>query len=129
MKARGRNRDALFVIFAVTGGAWAWTLQLWLSWIVGEPLCFVELGGWTLTAPAGAALWLGIGLATGSLAAAGLVASYRLWRGSGGEGMAEEPGRDGPRRFLAYVGLLLNGLFLLTIVTGTTSPLWLRACI
>lgn len=126
--ARGRNRDALFVIFAVTGGAWAWTLQLWLSWIVGEPLCFVQLGGWTLTAPAGAALWLGIGLATGALAGAALVASYRLWRGSDGGGMGEESGRGGPRRFLAYVGLLLNGLFLLTIAMGTTSPLWLRAC-
>lgn len=129
MRARGRSRDALLVIFAVTGGAWAWTLQLWLSWIVGEPLCFAELGGWTLTAPAGAALWLGIGLATGALAAAALVASYALWRRSGGEGVAAQPGRDGRRRFLAYLGLLLNGLFLLTIVMGTTSPLWLPACV
>ncbi|HUG48689.1 MAG TPA: hypothetical protein VMP67_09775 [Candidatus Limnocylindria bacterium] len=128
MKAAGRRRDTLPLIFAVTGGAWAWTLQLWLSWIVGEPLCFLQLGDRTLGAAPGALLWVAIGLGTGALAGAALVASYRLWRGEGGQSVTDEPGNGGPRRFLAYTGLVLNVLFLLAIAMGTTSPLWLPAC-
>lgn len=129
MKAAGGGRATLPLIFAVTGGAWAWTLQLWLSWIVGEPLCFVRLGEWAPGATAGAVLWVAIGLGTGALAGAALVAAYRLWRGEGGQAVTNEPGNDGPRRFLAYTGLVLNVVFLLAITMGTTAPLWLPACV
>ncbi|CAN5854256.1 hypothetical protein BH24CHL6_BH24CHL6_14890 [soil metagenome] len=129
MKLAERNRDALLIIFAVTGGAWAWTLQLWLSWILGEPLCFAQAGEFTLAGLGSRALWVGIGIGTGALAVAALLASYRLWRRAGGERPLEEPSGSGARRFLAYTGLVLNLLFLATIALGTTSPLWLAPCI
>jgi hypothetical protein len=129
MNLAARNREALLIIFAVTGGAWAWTLQLWLSWILGEPLCFVQAGEFTLAGLGSSALWVAIGVGTGALALAALLASYRLWRRAGGEQALEEPSGSGVRRFLAYTGLVLNGLFLLTIVMGVTSPLWLAPCV
>ena len=121
-------RDTLLLIFAVTGGAWAWTIQLWLSWTLGEPACFLADGEIRLMGLDGAALWLLIGLATGAVALAGLVASYRMWRGAGGRSLAEDPSINGPRRFLVYLGLVLNALFLLTIIMGMTSPLFLAPC-
>ena len=131
-RSRGRNTDALLVIFAVTGGAWAWTLQLWLSWSLGDPLCFLEDGELAVASLGGGALWVGIGLAAGVVAFAALVVSYRMWRGGAGTEPKHEPdesGGGGPRRFLAYTGLALNGLFLLAILMGTTAPIWLRPCV
>jgi hypothetical protein len=124
-----RTRDTLLVTFAVTGGAWAWTFQLWLAWILGEPLCFLQPGEFTLLGLGSAALWVAIGVATGAVALAALVASWRLWRRAGGRDPREEPSLHGPRRFLVYTGLVLNAMFLLTIVMGATSPLWLPPCV
>ncbi len=128
MNVSERTRDTLALIFAVTGGAWAWTLQLWLSWVLGEPACFIADGEPGLAGLGGAALWVVVGVGTAALALAALVASLRMWRNSGGETLVEEPSRGGPRRFLLYVGVVLNTLMLLTIVMGVTSPLWLAPC-
>lgn len=127
-RQRERTRDTLVLIFAISGGASAWTLQLWLSWVVGDPVCFIEGLAADLAGMTGALVWLGIGVATGGLALAALVVSIRLWRGSRGDGLAEEPSPDGPRRFLLYVALMLNSVLLLTIVMGLTAPLFLEAC-
>jgi hypothetical protein len=124
-----RARDTAALIFAVTGGAWAWTLQLWLSWIVGEPACFLAGDELRVVGVGSQALWVLIGVATGALALAALIASYRIWRAAGGQELGEEPSGGGPRRFLVYVGLVLNALFLLTIIMGVTSPLFLAPCI
>jgi len=127
VRAHGRNRDALFVIFAVTGGAWAWTLQLWLSWILAEPLCFLQPSGFRLAGLDSNALWILIGLATGALTLTALLASFGLWRDTRESATADAPASR-RRRFLSYVGLVLNALFLVTIVMGATSPLFLEPC-
>jgi hypothetical protein len=124
-----RTRDTLLVVFAVTGGAFAWTFQLWLAWILGEPLCLLQPGEFVLLGLGSAALWVAIGLVSGAIALAALVASWRQWRSAGGRELREEPALHGPRRFLVYTGLVLNALFLLTIVLGTTAPLWLTPCV
>ncbi|MDQ3937266.1 MAG: hypothetical protein M3253_01140 [Chloroflexota bacterium] len=129
MKSSQRSRDTLTVLFALTGGAWAWTAQLWLGWLLGEPACYLQPGDFSLLGFDSSFLWLLIGGATGALALAALFVSYRLWRRAGGRSALEEPSIDGPRRFLVYSGLVLNLLFVLTIVMGASAPLFQQACI
>ena len=112
------RRDVLLAL-AATGGAVAWTLQLWLSWLMADLGCHAQPGEWALLGVGVAGWWLLIGIATGLLAAGASWLAYRLWR------TGPEPGG---RRFVAGAGLALNLLLLGTIALGATSPLFLGAC-
>jgi hypothetical protein len=125
---RSTRRD-LLLLFAATGGALAWTVQLWLGWLVDDLGCRVQPGEFVLLGLGTAGLWILIGLATGLLALAASWVAWRLMR-------VDQPVRDveiagdahGARRFVATAGLALNLLLLGTIALGTTSPLFVPPC-
>lgn len=108
------------LFLAVFGGAVAWSLQLVVSYLVvglacrpGQPLLRIDDGLLTATL-------LAVSVATAAAAAGSAVLAVRIWRRADGD----EPGRRG----LAFVGLLLDLLFLATIVVGASAPFVLPAC-
>jgi hypothetical protein len=114
-----RLRDDLLLWLAAGGGALAWTLQLWLNWLLADLGCRLQPDEFTLLGIGTTGWWLIIGLATGVLAAVAAIAAYRLMR---------RHTVNGPRRFVAAAGLVLNLLLLGTIVMGATSPIFVPPC-
>lgn len=109
---------------AVFGGAIAWSLHLLLSYLVvglacrpRQPLLPADDGLVT-------GILLGVSVAAALGAAASAVLAARLWRRADGR----EPGARGSRRGMAFVGLLLNLVFLTTIVVGASAAFVLPAC-
>lgn len=108
------------LFLAVFGGAVAWSLHLAVSYLVvglacrpGQPLLPADDGLIT-------AILLVVSVATAAAAAGSAVLAVRVWRGAG----ANETGRRG----IAFVGLLLDLVFLATIVMGASAPFVLPAC-
>lgn len=108
------------LFLAVFGGAIAWSLQLVLSYLViglacrsGQPLLPVDDGLIT-------AILFAVSVATAAAAAGSAVLAVRIWR----RGDGDERGRRG----IAFVGLLLDLVFLATIVVGASAPFVLPAC-
>ena len=108
------------LFLAVFGGAVAWSLQLVISYVVvglacrpGEPLPRVDDGLITAILPA-------VSVATAAVAAGSAVLAVRIWRRADGD----EPDRRG----IAFVGLLLDLVFLATIVVAASAPFVLPAC-
>jgi hypothetical protein len=110
-------------------GVVIWSLHLIISYALVSLACErgllqANLGAFAL------ARWITIGLTVIAAAAvfyAGLVA-YRNWRHLRRTHLAngEEPG--GRFRFMAWLGVLLNGLFLLAIVVALFPLLFLPLC-
>lgn len=123
--ARDGRLDVLWLLFAFTGGAWAWTFQLWLGWALGEPACLLQPGEFTLLGVGGRVLWFLLGILTAGVALLALLVSYRRWRAAGAKGRSSSE----PRRFLLLTGLVLNAIFLGTIIMGATSPFFLAPCV
>jgi hypothetical protein len=117
------SRRDLVLALAATGGALAWTVQLWLSWLIADLGCFAQPGEWTLLGLGVMGWWLVIGLVTGAMAIGATWLAYRLWSRRPDDGRPE-----GGRRFVAGAGLALNLLLVATIALGATSPLLLPPC-
>ena len=113
-----RLRDDLLLWLAASGGAVAWTLQLWLNWLIDDLGCRLQPGEFTLLGLGTADWWLLIGLATGALALVATAITFRLMR--------RYP--SGPRRFIATAGLTLNLLLLGTIAMGASSAFFVAPC-
>lgn len=108
------------LFLAVFGGAIAWSLHLALSYLVvglacrpGQPLLPADDGPITV-------ILLVVSVATAAAAAGSALLAVRIWRHAD----AGEPGRRG----IAFVGLLLDLVFLATIVMGASAPFVLPAC-
>ncbi|MDP8905560.1 MAG: hypothetical protein M3N29_09680 [Chloroflexota bacterium] len=125
MKTTGHGRDNLALAFAVTGGAVAWSLQVWLAWLLADLGCRLQPGDFTVAGLGTGGLWLLVGLATGVLALAALWAAWRLIRGRHCE---DDHASGGARRFLAACAVVLNALLVATIALGTTAPVFVPAC-
>lgn len=117
--------------FAVLGGAGAWSLHLVVGWGLEEIACGTGSAGQDLLG-IGLVPWLaGTHLVLAAVAASALALSWRFWRRAerardGGD--ADEPPL-GRVAFMALFGLLSNGLFLLIIVYGIVSLLFLGPCL
>lgn len=119
----------LVLWFAVLGGAGAWSLHLVVGWGLEEIACGSGSVGSDILG-IGLVAWLtAITIVLGAVTVAALLLSWRLWRQAGRpiHGDADPPvGRAG---FMALYGLLSNGLFLLMIVFGGVSLLFLGPCL
>lgn len=126
MLGLGRSaRDDLLLLFAATGGALAWTAQLWLGWLLDDLGCRLQPGQFHLFGVGMPVLWLLIGVVTGAVALAATLVAWRLTR----QGRAADAG--GPqrsRRFVAATALALNLLLVGTILLGASAPLIVPPC-
>lgn len=122
----GRRRVSLgILLFALFGGALAWTGHLLVSYFLVALGCNLGWGDGLFLAVLGATTVVFAGLA----AAAALVA-YRRWRevrnaGALDEGLSEDGSRAG---VFLLMGLVLDALFCATIVLAGLPPLFLPAC-
>lgn len=123
-RGRSLHQDVL-LLFAATGGALAWTLQLWLGWLIADLGCRVQLGEFELLGIGTAGLWLLIGAVTGAVA---LAAAWVAWRLARTEHADEQRRPHGARRFIAATALSLNLLLVGTIALGTSAPLFVPPC-
>jgi hypothetical protein len=118
--------------FIFLGGAAAWVLHLVLAYVIVEIACQSNrldgiLFGLPMADVFGYALTLLAGL---TALVAGLLAYGRLADDPRVEPI-DDPGAHeviGRRRFMTYVGLLMNGLFLIAILAGGLPFLFLRSC-
>jgi hypothetical protein len=123
------RRGDLLLLFAATGGAVAWTLQLWLGWLIDDLGCRLQPGEFVLLGIGTAGWWLVIGLASGLVAVAACWVAWRLMHAPGnGVAARGEDRAQGGRRFIAATALALNLLLVGTIVLGATSPLFVPPC-
>jgi len=118
--------------FALLGGGAAWALHLVIGYALVEIACHSDrLAGTTFGLGTGHALGLALTVvaAVTALGAAGVA-----WA-MAGDGIPMDPVDDagapealGRRRFIAYVGVVMNGLFLLAIVLAGLPFLFLSMC-
>lgn len=118
--------------FGLLGGALAWFFHHAVGYFVIEVHCHSErLVGAVLGLDASLFLELVLTvLAAGVAVAAGLTA-LKHWPGGSVLGGTEEPGAPehaSRTRFNSAVGVGLNALFLLAILTGASAFLFLRPC-
>jgi hypothetical protein len=118
--------------FVLLGGAAAWVLHLVLAYGIVEIACQSDrLDGVLLGLPMADFFGYALTLLAGLTAlAAGLLAYGRLVEDPRVDPV-DDPGAHevfGRRRFMTYVGLLMNGLFLVAILAGGLPFLFLRAC-
>jgi hypothetical protein len=118
--------------FIFLGGAAAWVLHLVLAYAIAEVACQTDrLDGVLLGMPMADVFGYALTLLAGLTAlAAGVLAYGRLAEDPRGDPV-DDPGAHevlGRRRFMTYVGLLMNGLFLIAILAGGLPFLYLRSC-
>ena len=118
--------------YALLGGGAAWAAQLVVGYVLTEIACHTDrLAGTTL----GLGNVHALGLALTVIAAVvAFGAASVAWAMAGGP-IPSDPVDDvgapealGRRRFIAYVGVVMNGLFLLAIVMGGLPFVFLSAC-
>lgn len=111
-------------------GVVSWSLHLLISYALVSLACE---RGLLVRATIGAVpliYWVVIGLTVIAAAAvlyAGIVA-YRNWRRLQQTHLANEEAPGGRFRFMAWMGVLLNGIFLLAIVVSIFPTLFLPLC-
>ncbi len=115
------------LIVAVFGGAVAWSLHLVLSYLVVGLACrpsepVLPAGGGLITA-----ILLALSIATAAATVGAAIIAARIWRDGDGDDDGEA-GRSRGRRGLGFVGLLLNLVFLVTIVLGASAAFVLPTC-
>ena len=128
--------------YSLTGGLVAWAVHLLVSYVLADLGCVAETD----------ALWLGRHLLTigAVVAAAATLVAARPWAGqtavpatrllpSAGTDTASLAGgltqlahdvavHEPERRFLAYVALVVNAIFLFAVVLAGTTSLFLPPC-
>lgn len=109
---------------AVFGGAIAWSLHLVLSYLVVGLACRPE--GPLLPAGGGVttAILLALSVVAAAAALGATIMALRIWRQARGG----EPGPDRGRRGIAFVGLLLDLVFLAAIVFGASAAFVVPTC-
>ena len=118
--------------FAFLGGAAAWAIHLVVAYVIVEIACRTDrLDGAIL----GLATAHALGLALTFVAAVAAFGAAAVAWSMTKDGMPMDPvdasgapEAIGRRRFMSYAGVVMNGLFLLAIVMGGLSFLFLRAC-
>lgn len=118
--------------FAFLGGAAAWVLQFVVIYSISEIGCQTErLDVVLLGLPGPAFFAFALTLLAGLTAVAAAVMSFRAFPNGvradpvDGTGAHETPGR---RRFMAYAGVIMNGMFLITILATGLPFMFLRSC-
>jgi hypothetical protein len=118
--------------FVFLGGAGAWVLHLVVAYGITEVACKTDrLDGVVLGLPVADAFGVALTLIAGLTALAAALLAYRRLALDGRVDPVDDPGAHevfGRRRFMTYVGLLMNGLFLVAILAGGLPFLFLRAC-
>ncbi len=120
--ARTAEREAPASILSLTTGLLAGPL----AWLVLFGLKFV-LVPWMCTAATNWPLYI-LTLAGAAVAAGGCAIAWKDWRASGREWPDEEDGVVPRSRFVAALGALLSGFFVLVIVAQGITDVILGAC-
>lgn len=118
--------------FAFLGGAGAWVLHLVIAYAISEIACRSDrLAGTALGMPLSDVFGLTVTLLAGLTAIGAGAVAYAYVAADPRIDPIDETGAlesVGRRRFMGYVGLLMNGVFLLAILAGGLPFLYLRAC-
>lgn len=121
------------VAFAITAAPSAWILQLLLSAGLAAHACYPH--DVPLSQPLWNHLTTIIAMVDGCafvVAAAGGITSWRFWQltrhEQPGQAMQLSGGGEGRARFLAMVGMMTSGLFLLAIVFAASNLAAVPAC-
>lgn len=118
--------------YALLGGSAAWALHLVVGYALVEIACRSErLAGVTLGIGTPHAAGLALTLVAALVALGALGTAWAM----AGDGVPMDPVDEagapealGRRRFIAYVGVVMNGLFLLAIVMAGLAFLFLTMC-
>lgn len=118
--------------YALLGGGAAWALHLVFAYLLVEIACHSErLAGTILGMGTGHAAGLALTLVAALIAIGAIGVAWAM----AGDGVPIDPVDDpgapevlGRRRFIAYVGVVMNGLFLLAIVLAGLAFLFLNMC-
>ena len=118
--------------FAFLGGAAAWALHLVIAYALVEVACRSDrLAGSLLGLDTAHALGLALTLVAAVTAFGAASVAWSMTKDGIPLDPVDQTGAPeaiGRRRFMAYAGVVMNGLFLLAIVMGGLPFLVLRAC-
>lgn len=137
---RGRRPEARPPGFFATVGPWygflgggvAWVIHLALAYVLVEIACKsdrLDVAWWGVPATTLLGLAITVWAALAALGAA-LTASARFAEDGRFDPVDDTGAHEvlGRRRFMAYVGIAMNGLFVIAILAGGLPFVFLRAC-
>ena len=118
--------------FAFLGGAAAWVLHLTVAYVIAEIGCQSQrLDVRLLGIPGPDFFGFALTLLAGATAVGAAVTAFRLYPGEATGDPVDEPGAResiGRDRFMAYAGLIMNGIFLVAILAGGLPFMFLQSC-
>ena len=118
--------------FAFLGGAAAWILHLTVGYSLSEIACGSERLDLTLLGlPGPEFLGYALTLLAGLTAVAAAITAFTYFPDGVRDDPVDAPGALevlGRRRFMAYAGLIMNGIFLIAILAGGLPFMFLRTC-
>jgi hypothetical protein len=118
--------------FAFLGGAAAWALHLVVVYAIVEIACGSDRLATTLLGfPARDVLGFAATLVAALTAFAAAITAYGTFPGGVEADPVDDTGAPegvGRQRFMAYVGIVMNGLFLIAILGGGLPFLYFRTC-
>lgn len=132
-----RDRVSLWLLIGgLAAGPAAWIAQLVVSYGLASHACFPSTQPWLTTPPPGwafEAAWLtALNLICLSVAVAGALVSWRLWRRTrhemGGDTETALEIGEGRTRFIAHCGILTGTGFAVAIAFATLQPFLLASC-
>jgi hypothetical protein len=104
--------------FGLLAGPIAWSLHLLVSYALVSVVCATGL----------MILLHLVALVTALVALAAGVVAWRCWQATGAREPASRRGRVSRRAWMAFSGVVLSGLFLLSILVGGAASFFLSPC-
>ncbi len=115
--------------FGLLGGHIAWSLQLLVGYYLVSLACAGGFAGAQVLGVGAFDLLIWLLTLVAALVALGAgVIAWKSWRRTGVGGHLETGGPAGRSGFMALAGVLLDGLFVLIILTGGIALLGLEPC-